>query len=202
MSGQEFGKELKGLRMRAGIGSKELSRMIGKAVTYVSQLERGLIKNPDYNACYSLLETVGFPKHHIDQHLETYGIISPKLEEHILNKNVERAMHEEAEKQANPDAYAERWHQWYEDDQVTLLKDATNSLHQMLDLFIDKDLTRAATVIGNMENMLASKENFEFLCSLFEFDFAQLDATQRLELLFTLPKFFNTNLKNNEGDTK
>jgi transcriptional regulator with XRE-family HTH domain len=202
MSGQEFGKELKSLRLRAGIGSKELSQKIGKAVTYVSQLERGLIKNPDYYACYNLLETVGFPKQHIDQHLETFGIISPQLEEHQLNENVERAMYEEAEMQADPDAYFEKWRHWYDDDQVILLKDATKSLHQMLDVFIDKDLSRASTVIGNMENLLASKQNFEFLCALFEYDFARLDDIQRLELLSSLQGFFKAKSENNEGEPK
>lgn len=188
MSGQDFGKELKTLRMKAGIGSKELSQKVGKAVTYVSQLERGLIKNPDYNACWKLLEAVGFPKKHIDRHLESFGFISPELEEHILNENIKHAMHEEAKMLADPDAYYEQWREWYEDDKIAQLKDTTDSFRKMLDVFIDKDLTRAEKVIGNLENMLATKQNFEFLCALFELDFATIPNEKRTDFLQSIRK--------------
>ena len=46
MNKSSFGEELKALRKRVGMPSKVLSQKVGKAVTYVSQLERELIKIP------------------------------------------------------------------------------------------------------------------------------------------------------------
>ena len=192
MNGLRFGSEVKMLRTNAGIGSKELSRMIGKAVTYVSQLELGKIKSPDYNACYKILEAVGFPKQHIDRHLESFGILSPELEEHWLNANAEYAQAQEAEIEANPDAYFEKWRQWYDEDQISDLKEATTDLHKMLDVFIDRDLSRSQVVIGNMENMLASKQNFEFLCALFTMNLASIPVEKRTDFLESIRNWLST----------
>ncbi|GGA34567.1 hypothetical protein GCM10010917_19820 [Paenibacillus physcomitrellae] len=48
MNGIDFGSYLKSIRKSKKVPSKELSIRVGKAVTYVSQIERGLIKKPDF----------------------------------------------------------------------------------------------------------------------------------------------------------
>jgi transcriptional regulator with XRE-family HTH domain len=60
MDGIEFGKILKKERIKKCISSKLLSKQADKAVTYVSQLERGLIKNADNETCKKIMNIVGF----------------------------------------------------------------------------------------------------------------------------------------------
>lgn len=56
VDGIQFGKDLKELRLSKKYNSTKLSLEVGRAQTYVSQLERGLIKNPDLATCRRLLE--------------------------------------------------------------------------------------------------------------------------------------------------
>lgn len=46
VDGIQFGKDLRELRLLKRYPTRKLSEEVGRAITYVSQLERGLIKNP------------------------------------------------------------------------------------------------------------------------------------------------------------
>ncbi len=76
MNKSSFGEELKALRKRVGMPSKVLSQKVGKAVTYVSQLERELIKNPSYTTCLQILLELGLIKEDAEKMLNYYGIQS------------------------------------------------------------------------------------------------------------------------------
>jgi len=58
VDGAQFGKDLKELRLQKGYGSVKLSKDIGKAVTYVSQMEKGKIKHPPVETCRQLLNVL------------------------------------------------------------------------------------------------------------------------------------------------
>jgi transcriptional regulator with XRE-family HTH domain len=93
MSGIEFGEKLKEIRKKVGVSSKNLSQRVNKAVTYVSQLERGLIKNPDYFTCKEILRELGFSEKGADRFLESYSILSPeqeKIEQQLILKAIEQ----------------------------------------------------------------------------------------------------------------
>lgn len=97
MNGIEFGKELKKIRTNAGISSKVLSSKVGKAVTYVSQLENGKIKSPDFETCFKLLEELGVEHGKIEGILDYFGIISPQREKADLELSI-KLMEQEEEK--------------------------------------------------------------------------------------------------------
>ncbi|WP_321999291.1 helix-turn-helix domain-containing protein [Bacillus pumilus] len=76
-----FRKSMKHIRTMKKIGSRELSRKIGKAETYISQFERGLIKSPDYEICFTIMKELGFAEKDIPKILsEQYEIMSPDEE--------------------------------------------------------------------------------------------------------------------------
>ncbi|MDG4850869.1 helix-turn-helix domain-containing protein, partial [Peribacillus frigoritolerans] len=67
-----FGRDIKALRIKRKIGSRELSRLIGKAEAYISQLERGLIKKPDYNTAFAIMKHLGWEEKNIPDLLDSY----------------------------------------------------------------------------------------------------------------------------------
>jgi len=87
MNINNFGRDIKALRTKRKIGSRKLSRLIGKAETYISQLERGLIKKPDYNTAYDILRHLEFAESNIEDFLYNfYQIKSPKRIESEANE--------------------------------------------------------------------------------------------------------------------
>ncbi|MFS1518545.1 helix-turn-helix domain-containing protein [Bacillus sp. SCS-151] len=58
----EVGATIKKHRKRKGINSKKLSVSIGKSDSYVSHLENGRNKNPDYKTLEKILEIIEVPK--------------------------------------------------------------------------------------------------------------------------------------------
>jgi len=92
MKGIEFGEKLKEIRKKEGVSSKVLSKKVDKAVTYVSQLERGLIKKPDYSTCKKILLELGFSIKDANNLLYSFNILSPeqrKIEEQLILHSIE-----------------------------------------------------------------------------------------------------------------
>jgi transcriptional regulator with XRE-family HTH domain len=69
-----FGDYIKQLRATKGMGSRELSRSVNKAETYISQLERGLIKKPDFETAKQILEELGLTSHRVGEIISAYEI--------------------------------------------------------------------------------------------------------------------------------
>ncbi len=172
MNGIDFGVELKKIRTNAGVSSKSLSTKVGKAVTYVSQLENGKIKSPDYSTSYLLLKELGIEESKIEGFLDHFGFISPEREQANLSRDF-RIIKEEEEKW-NKGWYTKR----YED--VSYKRDLFNIT---LSDLIQFDLTRAEVVIGNMDKLTKNEEDFDFFCSLFENNLSSLNSTRKKELL-------------------
>ncbi|QWU16209.1 Helix-turn-helix [Paenibacillus sophorae] len=172
MNGIDFGQELKRIRTTTGISSKVLSSKVGKAVTYVSQLENGKIKNPDYNTCYALLNELGVDESKIEGILDFFGFISPEKEKANLEMNI-KLMEQEEEKWASG-WYSKRYDEIHKKQSI---------FENTLSSFIQFDLSRAERVIGNLAMLTEEEEDFEFFCSLFENNIASLDSKSKREVL-------------------
>ncbi len=55
---EEFGKLIRDCRMEKGLSTRKLSELIGLSSSYVSQLERGLIKKPTYDIAVKLAKAL------------------------------------------------------------------------------------------------------------------------------------------------
>ncbi|MEK4086302.1 helix-turn-helix domain-containing protein [Psychrobacillus sp. FSL K6-1415] len=185
MNGIEFGKELKKIRGQVGYPSKPLSEKIGKAITYVSQLERGLIKNPDFDSCVKLLKELSFPINKIEDFLYSFGIVSEQRKEQELKQNkINSESNERAKEEANDD-YIKYYYPWLYDDEkaITKLKKKNENLLTIFNSMVENDYSRAEKVITNIVKLSHSKDSFDFFCSLFEYDFFSITAYEKEKLI-------------------
>lgn len=206
MSINNFGRDIKALRTKRGIGSRELSRLIGKAETYISQLERGLIKKPDYNTSFSILKHLGFKESGIEDFLYDYHQIkSPeRIEseaEEVANWEEKRVAEIEAmifQKQDTIDInqeYKENIENndldWFESEWMKVLYQQLESkneeIKRELSFNLEKNMKTFESVLENLHSLITSmrkdKGNFDFFVGLFEHDLSILDEESKGKIL-------------------
>ncbi|MGG0755770.1 helix-turn-helix domain-containing protein [Brevibacillus laterosporus] len=187
MNGIDFGSYLKSIRKTKKIPSKDLSVRVGKAVTYVSQLERGLIKKPDYETCFNLLKELNVKENEIEEILAFYNILSPDRIEADIEMAVKRIEQQEKEIESDPEGYAERQLAEILEKRVTSKKNElvslNNQFHKMINLLIQKDTFRAERVLRNLGKLTSDVEFFDFFCSLFDYNYTYLTNDERKEIL-------------------
>ncbi|MGP7815527.1 helix-turn-helix domain-containing protein [Niallia sp. 01092] len=66
------------LRKSNKINSIELSKSIGKSESYISHLENGRYKNPDYEILYEIFKKLGVEEKKIEDYLYYFGFLSPE----------------------------------------------------------------------------------------------------------------------------
>ncbi|GIO70148.1 helix-turn-helix domain-containing protein [Paenibacillus cookii] len=187
MNGIDFGSYLKTLRKTKKIPSKDLSVRVGKAVTYVSQLERGLIKKPDFETCFNLLKELNVNENEIERILAYYNILSPERIKAELEVSLKRSELEQQEIESDPEGFAERRLAEILEKRVTSKKGElialNNQFHKMINLLIEKDTFRAERVLRNLSKLTAEVEFFDFFCSLFDYNYTYLTNDERKEIL-------------------
>ncbi|WP_227938419.1 helix-turn-helix domain-containing protein [Alkalihalobacillus deserti] len=199
MNGIEFGKHLKALRIKKGVGSAELSEMVNKATTYVSQLERGKIKKPDYMTSYKLLEKVGYDPDSINLILKKFNIFSPEEQVNRIEKDLQQINQEEMELyfpfQKPHNNQGKIFISWYESEK-SYLKEIRENINIILNEFVEYDLSKAQLVLINVHRLMRSKENFNIFCDIFKHDISSFNSDKTNALLSLL----NNLDENIEGD--
>jgi transcriptional regulator with XRE-family HTH domain len=165
-----FGDYLKSQRNQRKIASSKLSKEIGKAGAYVSQIERGLIKNPSYEVCYELLRLLNVDEAKIQSVLNYYGIYS--------------------DKQINAQVIEQDNIDWI-DIETSALKLKNSNIHALFDKLIDKDISRADIIVRNLEKLIESKSLFDFLNHFLKYDYSQIDEVDRKELINMMDRFIS-----------
>lgn len=200
MSGIKFGIELKKIRKSVGISSKVLSTKVNKAVTYVSQLERGLIKQPDFHTCLQILLELGFSEDEAKKTLTYFNIKSSEQERAELDWIVEQAEKNyiEEEVKIKTGFYVSKIEKISHENEVVI-----KLFKENLDSFITHDLSKAEKVLCNLISIFETEEKFDFFCSVFENDFSSLSLTERNTILSTLRNYIkksNTDKFTNSRD--
>lgn len=173
MSGVSFGKELKVLRNKVGLSSKVLSQKVGKAVTYVSQLERGLIKNPDYDTCRRILAELGLTNTDGENMLNYFSIKSPELKHAELEWSIRLAEEEELKHESG---YYNKKLEKITNKNAQVI----NLLEKRLGNFVMYDHSRAENVLNNLIKLFEDEELFDyFFCTLFENNYSALSDQER-----------------------
>jgi transcriptional regulator with XRE-family HTH domain len=185
MGGVAFGQTLKHLREKAKISSKSLSIQAGKAATYVSQLERGLIKNPNYDTCHKLLEFIGVESDSIEQMLNKHGLISDL---NIFIEDIERINRSEPSRKESP-RKAEKNSRIYE-EKYRDTKEKNDYIFSIFSILVDTDITRASVVINNLYKLIQDEDNLDFLCGVLSLDYTHLPSESKAEILARLRKWF------------
>jgi transcriptional regulator with XRE-family HTH domain len=99
-----FGHYVQSLRIEKNIGSRELSKMLGKSSAYISQLEQGRNKNPDYDAAKLTLSYLGLSEQDVLLTLQKYNIIDQKVKPHINRVKDRLQIKEQFEEKCRQDA--------------------------------------------------------------------------------------------------
>lgn len=175
MDNLTFGQYLKQVRKKSGISTRELSKKVEKGESYVSQIERGLIKNPDYNTAYKLLKLLDVDEKVTESMLNYFGIKSHEQEQAEIEWILQ-----EAEKIESFD--------WY-DNEKTRVKSLNKNLYSSLELLIDRNLDTAEKIISNIEKLTWNKECFNFLFHLHKYDYSSLSSLDRKELIGIIKNF-------------
>lgn len=178
MSGIAFGKTLRYLRKRAKIPSKNLSMQAGKAATYVSQLERGLIKNPNNDTCRKLLELVGLEPDSIEKVLNRHGLMDGP---HMYTDGID-GINQPGPGQPGSPLKAGNNPRIY-DGKYRDTKDKNYNIYCVFDSLADTDITRGSLVINIIYNLTRDENNLDFLCDLLAIDYAQLTPKLKAEIL-------------------
>lgn len=172
-----FASELKRLRTFAGISTKTLSTKVGKAVTYVSQIENGKIKNPDYSTCYALMKEIGMDVNEIEGFLDYFGIIAPEREHANIKHQIQLS--------------SEVIDNWLAKRHQQVVNDL-EQVHAMLLKLSQFDITNVEKFATNMKRLTIEDEGIDFLLSLFSNDFSYLDAKDKKTLLRQINNFVQT----------
>lgn len=199
MSDLSFGRNLQLMRKKAGLNSKELSTMVGKSPSYVSQIENDRNKCPDYETAYQLMKLVGYEEMKIDGILEYYGIMSPQKEKALLEAEL-RYIEEQEKRMSDPDyaeAELERQVNLWLDHMEYDLKQRNDTIFSFFNKLIEKDISRAERFIPNIEYLTSTKINFDFFFKLIDLDYQKLSSEEKEEVLELIERFINERSKTN-----
>ncbi|RVT65296.1 helix-turn-helix domain-containing protein [Niallia taxi] len=209
MSINNFGRDIKALRTNRKIGSRELSRLIGKAETYISQLERGLIKKPDYDTAYDIVKHLGWDENKIEGILDKlYQIKSTEriaAEAAVANQNEARAAAIEEmwlQRQVDIDSdpvYLEKNRltpdminfesEWMQ-ELIDKLEEQNEEIKMELSFNIEKNAKTFESVLNNLHSLLTSmrkdRKNFNFFVDLFKNDLSILSEESKDRILITI----------------
>ena len=154
---EEFGKLVKKERKRLGMSARLLSQRIGLSPSYISQLERGLIKKPTYDIAVKIGDCLD-----ISEDVFLFFGIEP-LDEPVLEVDY------------GPDP---------SDDEVLIqLRHDKNRLFSLVTKICESDPYTAYTLLNFLNELLGDPDDREFLSELLDrCRFFDKDSTRRLLL--------------------
>lgn len=214
-----IGEYIKLLRKIKKINSIELSKSIGKSDAYISQIENGRNKKPDYSTLYNVLKILGIEEEKIEDYLYHFGILSPERiahEEELLiarmNPSEEdlKAMQEEAEYwnevqeremlqqeieqrfNSNDKKYVDNTGNELLED---MLKEQIKSINTVLYNMTEYDLSNAYNTIRGLSDTLneisTNKALYKFFTLFFSEKHSSLDNEALTKVLNTLYEELN-----------
>ncbi|MGD6781357.1 helix-turn-helix domain-containing protein [Sutcliffiella horikoshii] len=77
-----IGDFIKFWRKSKKINSIALSKAVGKSDAYISHIENGRNKKPDYNTLYEVFKQIGISEEKIEDYLEFFGFLSAERQAH------------------------------------------------------------------------------------------------------------------------
>ena len=199
-----LGEFIKGVRKARKINSVQLAKDVGKSGAYVSQIESGKNKNPDYRTLYEIFKKLGIDEIKIDDYLEHFGYISPErleaddyymeqmaerendpeYQEHLNQMALERHLQEiEQQNEIEPDDYSIDWLVDAEESTIDKMKE----IKKELDFFIDKKLDVFENVVTNLHSLVMSmrknEEDYILFTSLFKKDLTEFKKESKEKII-------------------
>lgn len=196
-----IGDFIKEHRKAKKINSVDLSKELGKSVAYISQIEHGHNKKPDFNTLYEIFKRIGIEEDRIEDYLESFGFMTPereqaRIQEQIGRQNMSIEEYEELQKQE--DEYFRKHHQMFNNGD-DLLKEIFNSDINRINLILSRiafnNTKEGFNFVRNLENTFSNmtKDNnlYKFLLLLFDDNLDILDEKGILNVINTLYEEIN-----------
>ncbi|MFS0672034.1 helix-turn-helix domain-containing protein [Ornithinibacillus sp. 179-J 7C1 HS] len=214
-----IGEFIKQRRKAKKINSVELSKELGKGGAYISQIENGHNKKPDFDMLYEIFKRIGIEEERIEDYLESFGFISPEREEVRIQEAIDRQENSKEyyeEYEARQKAYADDYIEYrkHEEEFNKRSENSTNNGdHVLRDIFnadikgIHSSLSQIAFENGtsgfeftrNLERTLGkmnkSENLYKFLQLMFKNDLDILDEDGMVRVINTLYEELNKQLE-------
>jgi len=175
-----FGEELKEIRAMKGIGSRKLSKLIGKTESYVSQIERGVIKKPSYYIAFNLFKQIDLDVEEIITILNKYDILPESHADYDFARSFELVDESINNNSSNV-------LDWMDEPKQALRRETIHNIN----IFIEKDYSRAISVLVNFNSLISdNQETYDFICTLLSYDYKVLNSNKKYEFLNTVNNFF------------
>ncbi|MGD6831399.1 helix-turn-helix domain-containing protein [Sutcliffiella halmapala] len=197
------------------VNSIQLSKAVGKSDAYISHIENGRNKNPDYSTLYNVFLNIGIEEEKIEDYLEHFGFLSPERLAHeealmIAKMNPTKedieAMEKEAEyyhqleKKEEADKEVNNVFKKYSGDisdpqnsdelMSDILTENIKGIIYILDNMQEYDINNAADLIIGLgkvfDDVPTNNKLYKFLIKFFEAKITSLDETGMVKVINTL----------------
>lgn len=202
-----FGEFVKNMRKRVNISSKKLSKMLDKGAAYISQIENGRNKNPDYDTAHKMMQILNFKEEQIEDILYKFGIKSPKkikeeqeIDDYWLQVEMERAQdtqYQEHLLQMQIEQYDQQ-QEWLKNVEIDL-QNKNKDIQKELSYYIHRNLDTFTEVINNFHTMIMSmsknKEDYDLFISMFKKDLTLLNNDGKKRIIETIAEEYKKSFK-------
>ncbi|MGG3623841.1 helix-turn-helix transcriptional regulator [Bacillus gobiensis] len=209
-----IGEFIKLHRKARRINSIELSKSIGKSDAYISHIENGRNKKPDYATLFEIFKKIGIDEKKIEDYLEHFFIFSPEREAHDMEMAIARASEpptdeeiafwEEQERQflLDEEAQYEKFQKKSNSNSQNgnylvedIIKEDIISINSVLDSITEHDLSNAFDLIKGISNsfdeMSTNITLYKFLIKFFSERLSSLDNEGMIKVLNVLYEELN-----------
>lgn len=148
----DFGQLVKHKRKAKGLSTRELSRQVGMSSAYISQLERGLVKRPDYDVAKRIADVLGIEESVLDY----FGFVPDEVERQ-MQIDIERKLEHRRELEA---AYVANLSEQLRSMDLESLETTSFMINQQMDL---AQKLHEISLIGDRQAMVTIKEFIDFM---------------------------------------
>lgn len=200
-----LGDFIKQNRKANKINSVDLSKELGKSVAYISQIEHGHNKKPDFDNLYEIFKRIGIDENKIEDYLEHFGFMTPereeaKIQEEIERQNISSEEYEQIQKQERDFLDNHEINISNDDD---LLRDIFNSdinrINSTLSRIVYNNNKEGFKFIRNLESILSNMTNdnnlYQFLLLFSDNDLDVLDEKGMIKVINILHEEMNRSQK-------
>ncbi|ERH52315.1 MULTISPECIES: helix-turn-helix domain-containing protein [Bacillus amyloliquefaciens group] len=202
----KLGSVVKYYRKKKKINSQELSKSLGKSGAYISQIENGHNKNPDYNTLLELFRKLGIAEENLEMYLEALGFMSPEkiaaekaAEEAWIEREIELMNDPDYQKHLLEQAEFMRIQEQH-DNYDEMINRKMDEIRKDLDWYYTINPSEFGTVIENLHKLMVSMgdspDNFRFLVSLFRKDITKFNKDAKEHIISALKEGYE---KSNTG---
>ncbi|MFB4472177.1 helix-turn-helix domain-containing protein [Oceanobacillus caeni] len=190
-----IGDFIKQHRKAKKINSVDLSKELGKSGAYISQIENGHNKKPDYDMLVNIFKRIGIPEDRIEDYLEAFGFLSPQREEMEIQRAIEKqnmSFEEYKEIQKQEDEFFRENHDNFNNGDVLLedifKSDITriNSNLKRIAFGDSKGFNFLRNIEKTFNDMPRNHSLYLFMLRFFENDLNGLDEQGMIKVINTL----------------